>query len=958
MSDLLLGCLATLAVGYLLVVPAVALALALRARRDAAELRSRLDQLVRERAPGVSSGGRVIPRERPTAREAASGPVTVRAGHPLPSSEGGAGPDLSVEGGPIWATRSFAADSGVLAGAEEAARPESLVPGTAMPRREPLPAKPGEGQESPSPSVVFSQPRYVSERIPAQPAASSAGRFGVEGPPIGGAGAGRTSPAPAHDTPGLEERLGARLPVWLGAIALALAGAFLVQYSVERGWLSPSVRVVLALLLGVGLLVGGEWVRMRSRSISEALSAAGIAVLYAALLAGVRLYELISPSVGFGLLSANTAVAVLLSVRRGPIPAVLGLVGGFLTPALVEVEGGGAAGLFGYLILLDVGLVAVSRRRYWPLLSLAALAASLLWVVRASSGQAPSTGPVLGLFVLLIALLFALRAGEALTLRAEGCKPLAEVHILALATPIACALALAVVVWRSEFGLIEWGFFGLLGAGCLALAALREEEHFWIAPVGAFATLGLLARWSSRLPEAERSALVLVTAGALALWSVAPYALLFRAKYAARWAALAGGSLALFPLAVALEVEGVDDLFWAVGFAALAAVAVLGVAPVAKRRGELSGGDGALGALAAAGALLASFAVAFALEREWLTVALALEVPALWAIAGRLELPILRRLGLLLAAIATIRLLLNPAILDYPIGPTPIWNLLLWGYGVPAVSLFAASRLALRQGWARSAIALEAGAAALAFAGVTLETVHALDPARLFHAFSTPGLFASSVLVAVWFLFGIGCFAAARRFVLPTLPMAGSIVVALASFFAVLWHFLIRNPTIMRFSVGESPVLNHLLLAYALPAALMLLAARGLPAAVDPRFANLLQAGALLFGFAWVTLEVRHLFRGGDLATGGASPAERFAYSAAWAVLATLLLVLGVARRLRGLRLAALSVMLLVVLKVFLVDASGLTGLYRVASFLGLGACLLLLAWLYQRYVFRREEER
>jgi uncharacterized membrane protein len=54
------------------------------------------------------------------------------------------------------------------------------------------------------------------------------------------------------------------------------------------------------------------------------------------------------------------------------------------------------------------------------------------------------------------------------------------------------------------------------------------------------------------------------------------------------------------------------------------------------------------------------------------------------------------------------------------------------------------------------------------------------------------------------------------------------------------------------------------------------------------------------------------------------------------------------------LRHAAAAIVLMVVFKVFLIDASGLTGLYRVASFLGLGITLLLLAWLYQRYVLKR----
>ena len=87
-----------------------------------------------------------------------------------------------------------------------------------------------------------------------------------------------------------------------------------------------------------------------------------------------------------------------------------------------------------------------------------------------------------------------------------------------------------------------------------------------------------------------------------------------------------------------------------------------------------------------------------------------------------------------------------------------------------------------------------------------------------------------------------------------------------------------------------------------------------------------------------------------------ASNAEQFAYSATWIVLATGLLALGIARRARALRFAALAVMSVAVCKVFLYDTRELVDLYRVFSFLGLGASLMLLAWLYQRFVFRREE--
>ena len=83
------------------------------------------------------------------------------------------------------------------------------------------------------------------------------------------------------------------------------------------------------------------------------------------------------------------------------------------------------------------------------------------------------------------------------------------------------------------------------------------------------------------------------------------------------------------------------------------------------------------------------------------------------------------------------------------------------------------------------------------------------------------------------------------------------------------------------------------------------------------------------------------------------SDAELYGYSVAWLIYGGLILALAIWRRLQALRHAAAGIVLLVVLKVFLVDASGLTGLYRFASFLGLGLTLIALGYLYQRMLKR-----
>jgi uncharacterized membrane protein len=57
-------------------------------------------------------------------------------------------------------------------------------------------------------------------------------------------------------------------------------------------------------------------------------------------------------------------------------------------------------------------------------------------------------------------------------------------------------------------------------------------------------------------------------------------------------------------------------------------------------------------------------------------------------------------------------------------------------------------------------------------------------------------------------------------------------------------------------------------------------------------------------------------------------------------------------------RVSAIVLLLVAVLKGFVHDMARLGGLYRVASFAGLGICLALMAVLIQKYVLPRREER
>ncbi len=166
-----------------------------------------------------------------------------------------------------------------------------------------------------------------------------------------------------------EQFMGAKLFAWLGGLALFLGVAFFVKYSFEHGWIPPEVRVGLGFALGAGLVVGGLKIAGdKYRITSQTLVATGIVSLYAVTFACRSIYkfEFFGPVPTFLLMTLITATAFILAVRlEAQVVAVLGILGGFLTPKLLSTGVDNPVGLFGYIALLDVGLIAVALHRSW-----------------------------------------------------------------------------------------------------------------------------------------------------------------------------------------------------------------------------------------------------------------------------------------------------------------------------------------------------------------------------------------------------------------------------------------------------------------------------------------------------------------------------------------------------------------------------------------------------------------
>ena len=286
------------------------------------------------------------------------------------------------------------------------------------------------------------------------------------------------------------------------------------------------------------------------------------------------------------------------------------------------------------------------------------------------------------------------------------------------------------------------------------------------------------------------------------------------------------------------------------------------------------------------------------------------------------------------------------------VGTWPIFNWLLVGYGVPALAFLAAGRILKTERDDLAVRLCDALGVLLAGLLVFFQIRHALnggDPLANTSGHVEQGLFA---LMSLGFAYVLIRLDLARAN--PVFHFASLAFGVLSAVFVVLGLGVVENPLLSSDRILGVPVFSSLLLAYLLPglaAVLLARIARGVRPAWYVAGAAVL-AIALLFGY--VTLEVRHVFQGSDIAAGsGAGAPEMWSYSVAWLALGLVFLGYGFARLARG-RLASAALVVLAVVKVFLYDLTGITGLWRALSVICLGAVLIGIGLVYQKLIFAR----
>src|SRR4051812_27261246 len=275
-----------------------------------------------------------------------------------------------------------------------------------------------------------------------------------------------------------ESLVGVKLFSWIAGILFALTVITFLRYSVEHGWLTPPIRMAFGLMTGALLLVGCELPQARRYAITaNALGAAGIVALFSTFFAAHTLWHLLGAGPTFFLMVLVTAVAVGLSIRHDALfIALLGLVGGFATPALLSSGEDHPFGLFGYLLLLNAGLAWVALRKSWPVLSALSLAFTFLyqwgWVFKfLDASKLPLALGIFLVFPLLGILAPAVVRGSKED--GEGRDVFARTAVVGALLPLFFGLYLAAVpAYGARYGLL-FGFLLVLQAGLFALAVHR-----------------------------------------------------------------------------------------------------------------------------------------------------------------------------------------------------------------------------------------------------------------------------------------------------------------------------------------------------------------------------------------------------------------------------------------------------------------------------------------------------
>lgn len=192
---------------------------------------------------------------------------------------------------------------------------------------------------------------------PARTQQSGQSNYAAPAPPL---------PPQVHVKSDLEKFIGENLISKVGIVITVLGVAIGAKYAIDNNLISPLTRIILGYLFGFGLLAIAVRLKEKYLNFSAVLLSGAMAIQYFITFAAYSFYNLMSQSSAFVLMLIFTIFTVLTAIRYNrQVIAHIGLVGAYTIPFLLSDGSGNYAFLFSYISIINVGILAISIKKYW-----------------------------------------------------------------------------------------------------------------------------------------------------------------------------------------------------------------------------------------------------------------------------------------------------------------------------------------------------------------------------------------------------------------------------------------------------------------------------------------------------------------------------------------------------------------------------------------------------------------
>lgn len=792
-----------------------------------------------------------------------------------------------------------------------------------------------------------------------------------------------------------ESTIGGKLSIWIGGITLAIGGLYLVKYAIDNSILGPGARVTLGFIFGALVAAAGEWTRRRPERFSVAgfekanipavLTGAGIFIMFGAVYAAHALYGLIGPTFSFVLLAILALGSMFAAILHGPILATIGLFASYIVPFLINSDAANPVVLACYVLLVSSAALYIAWYRGWLWFAILVAAALFLYAIALEVRFGEDHVLLMDAYLIAAFALLAYTFVVSIYERKPGLETPHDKPALIVLTfillpwffhngweqPVQLEFFEMVLLFALPMGLafyyssVRLLVFIPASLGVLRFASMQvsqmidmvEIERNYLNSGMDLKSSGDYAKYLAQQSMGNIRSSTYVAIGVVTIAALLAATGLLAEKTRARFtlvATAAASSIAIFMI-IYIRTDGASQAiqFGLAGLILFAAFHAQAnwlhrrIEPDKKAR------DGAIASSLIGSLVSLGIIISILLDGIGLTIALGLIFAATAVTYIRYPIWGLRVFAVLSLLPYAGRLVWDPFINSEAIvDAMPIFNIILLGYGVPLIGLAAGAYIFTKDKndlWAQIS---QAATIILAIIMVAILSLHVIDPSMEFNTFSQQ-LAATATMVMVGGAFSLGLMRVQISGSEGLFRLMAEGVGIFGMIMGILGLFLAYNPMLSVFSPYSVKfsgyVFNLIGYAYGLPCLLFAVISWYGRERRSKLYRYLAFALSALAFICWVNFTIHHLFNPDNFVTGRVSQSEQYTYSIVWLLIGIAALFMGIRWRVLLWRKLSAIIIVIVVLKVFLVDMSNLTGILRAISFIGLGGVLMGIGFVYQR---------